>query len=60
MSVCVSGDLFVPSAGTQNRVDWRLLVKESIDKVAKLRNLIKKGDSPVAPVLAAGDPEATK
>ena len=48
------------AARTRNRVDWRLLVKERIAKVAKLRNLRKKGVSPVAPVLVAGDPEATK
>ena len=28
----------VPSAGTRNRVDWRLLVKQRIDKFAKLTN----------------------
>ena len=34
MSVCV----FEPLAGTRNRVDWRLLFKEHIAKIAKLRN----------------------
>ena len=29
MSVCLSFCVFVPFDGTQNRVDWRLLVKES-------------------------------
>ena len=36
---CVSVCVFVTSAGTQNRKDWRLLVKESFSKIAKLRNL---------------------
>ena len=35
MSVCVSVCLFVPSPGTRNRMDWRLLVKECIVKIAK-------------------------
>ena len=29
--------LFVPSCGTQNRMDWRLLVKERIARIARLR-----------------------
>ena len=38
MSMVVSVDLFVPLSGTQNQVDWRLLVKERVTKIAKLRN----------------------
>ena len=34
LCVCV----FVPWAGTQKRVGWRLLVEERIDKLKKLRN----------------------
>ena len=37
MSVCLS----VPSRGTWNWVDWRLLVKERIAKIAKLRAMVQ-------------------
>ena len=32
----MSVSLFVPSCGTQNRIDWKLLVKERIAKIANL------------------------
>ena len=35
--------VFVPSAGTGNLLDWRLLVEECIAKSATLRNIYLDG-----------------
>ena len=35
--------LFIPSCRSRNRMDWRLLVKELIGKMEKLRNPFLEG-----------------
>ena len=46
MSICLFS---VPSAGTRNRVDWRLLVEESIAEIEKLRTLLSQ-NWPTGPI----------
>ena len=35
-------DMFVPSVGDRNGMDWRLLVEERIAKISKLRTPLKQ------------------
>ena len=47
LSVCV---LSVPLAWTQNRIDWRLLVKEVAAKITKLKNIDPRKGGVIQPL----------